>query len=228
MLSLGLLAVRQGGATKGKYMKTRIVYPRLWLDEKFAECKTHTKLLFSYLINNNYLGLSRYTRISDRQIKFDLGLNSVQIDEAKKELEKIRWCFFKDDYVYHNHDCAYVDYFRNEKVGEAKEKEIEKIKPEIVSYFNQICLNKVQTQLEHGSNLNYKLETINKKQETIKDKSINSLTDEFCAKVARNYDVSLATVLKKKNDLILYCRSNGKRYKDYQATLQMWIRKDLK
>ena len=76
-----------------------------------------------YLISNQYLGLSRYSRISDRKILFDTGLNNVQINEGKRELEELRWCFFKDEYVFHSHDCAYVDYFRNEKVGKAKEKE---------------------------------------------------------------------------------------------------------
>lgn len=155
-------------------MKTRIVYPQMWLDEKFAECKQSTKLLFLYLITNNYLGLSPYTHLNDRQIMFDTGLNSVQLEEGKRELEQLRWVYFKDGWLFHNHTCAYIDYVRNERVEQAKEAEVKQVPLDIAQYFNEICLNKVQTVLEQGSNLNHKSETINHKSE-IKNNSLESV-----------------------------------------------------
>lgn len=163
-------------------MKTRIVYPRLWNDVKFAEANVTTKLLFTYLISNEHLGLSRYTRISDRQIQFDTGLNSSQLEAAKAELEKIKWCFFYDEWIYHNHDAAYVDYQRNERVEIAKQKELDLVPNEVKTVFEQ-CLNSVQikkidnsnkvvqTTFKQGLNLNNKLKTINNNKEIINNKS---------------------------------------------------------
>lgn len=208
-------------------MKTRIVYPKLWLDDKFADCAQSTKLLFCYLINNNYLSLSPYLHITDRQIMFDTGIKANQLETGKKELTKLKWCLFTENWVFHNHKCAYIDYSGRDRVIASKEEEINNVPQEVKDLFKRLITG-------YKPNINYKLETINKKLEINKekiqkkDKSIKSLDDEFCAKVARNYNVPLATVLKKKNDLILYCRSTGKKYKDYQATLQSWIRKDLK
>lgn len=58
-------------------------------------------------------------------------------------------------------------------------------------------------------------------------KNIDSLTDEYCGKLATHYQISIDTVLEKRNDLILYCKANGKKYKDYQAALQSWLRRDF-
>lgn len=159
-------------------MKTRVVYPQLWLDEKFVLCSLETKVLFNYLINNIYLNLSRYSRISDRKIKFETGLTDKQLAVGKKELTDLKWCFFHEEWIYHNHECAYVDYEGNLKVQVAKAKEIDQIPSEIKGVFkglaekgvgnkktptNQKELNPLAT----GSRLdiNHKSETINHKSE---------------------------------------------------------------
>lgn len=158
-------------------MKTRIVYPKLWNDVKFAETNITTKLLFCYLISNEKLGLTVYTRISDRQIQFDTGLNSTQLQLAKEDLEKLGWCYFHEEWVYHNHKAAYVDYVRNTRVEEAKKKELESVPKEVQIHFEQ-CLNSVQTnyqdtsgkvvqtEFKQSSNINHKPKTINKKPST--------------------------------------------------------------
>ncbi|MGI5828445.1 MAG: hypothetical protein ACOX6V_05495 [Patescibacteria group bacterium] len=137
-------------------MKTRIVYPQLWLDEKFATCSQATKLLFCYLINNLQLGLSRYTHISDRQIMFDTGLNSNQLETGKKELSNLKWCFFVPNWVYHNHSCAYVDYDGRDRVLESKEEEIAKVPTKVKEVFKGLITG-------YEPVLNHKSEIINKK-----------------------------------------------------------------
>lgn len=221
-------------------MKTRIVYPQLWLDEKFAECKQSTKLLFLYLITNNYLGLSIYTHLNDRQILFDTGLNSVQLEEGKKELESIRWVFFKDGWLFHNHKCAYVDYVRNEKVESAKQKEIITVPSELAQYFDEICLNKVQTEFKQRLHINHKPETINHKPETInqggvggklvKDhkKEILGIPLEEKQKISDQYKVPLSFVESKADDLLNWHEENPKKNKkeNYIATLRNWVKRD--
>lgn len=170
-------------------MKSRIVYPQLWMDEKFAECKQTTKLLFMYLITNQSLGLSRYSRLSDRRMAFDTGLNTVQIKEAKTELENLHWCFFKEEWIYHNHDCAYVDYSRNAGTAVAKKKEIDGVPEEIKQYFNLICLNKVETEVEQSSNLNNKPETKNQKpMGSARGKSTDEAAPDPALKVLEHFN----------------------------------------
>lgn len=203
-------------------MKTRIVYPQLWLDEKFAECKITSKLLFVYLITSPYLGLSVYSRISDRKILFDTGLNTVQLREAKDELEKLGWCIFKNEWIYQKHKCAYVDYAQNDRVLISKQKEIDAVPDEIKQYFNDFCLNKVETGLQR--NTKYQIPNIN-----ILNKGgvgENKPTEEVAGQIAYTYKVPISFVFSKWDDLENYCLSTGKRYKDYTATLKNWVKKD--
>lgn len=129
-------------------MKTRIVYPKLWNDVEFAELKPTSKLLFCYLINNERLGLSRYSRITDRQIAFDTGLGGEQLQTAKAEIDRLGWCFFYGEWIYHNHDAAYVDYSRNSYTDAAKQKEIDAVPADVQETFKQ-RLNLVQTPKEN-------------------------------------------------------------------------------
>jgi len=140
-------------------MKTRIVYPQLWKDEKYALTKPETKVLFMYLITCDSLSLSRYHRISDRQIMFDTGLDFNQLTTGKKELTDLKWCFFYQEWVYHNHDCAYVDYEGRDRVIASKNKEMEAVPQEVREYFNPLITR-------YKPVLNHKSKTINQKQET--------------------------------------------------------------
>jgi len=217
-------------------MKTRIVYPQLWLDEKFANCKQETKLFFMYLITNQSLGLSRYTRLSDRRISFDTGLNTVQINDAKKELEELSWCFFKEEWIYHKHDCAYVDYVRNQRVEAAKEKEINSVPQEIIEYFNDFCLNKVKTNIKQSLNINHKSKIINQKQETTVPRTgpkylqeLAALTEDVLVEISDKYQVSLSFVTSKKDDLENWVEEKPSRGRgrNFKRTLMKWVKKAL-
>ena len=120
-------------------MKTRIVYPRLWFDEKFAECSKDAKLLFMYLVTNNQVSLTRYSRSTDRQIMFDTGLSKDELSGAKSELEGIRWVFFYNDWIYHNHDAGYVDYTGRDLVMNSKKKETDAVPKDVVAHFKGLA-----------------------------------------------------------------------------------------
>lgn len=161
-------------------MKTRIVYPKMWFDEKFTLTEKETKVLFNYLINCNSLGLSRYHRITDRQMLFDTGIKPEELETAKKQLTELKWCFFKDDWVYHNHDCAYVSYGGRDIVMASKAKEISEVPQEIKDYFNPL-ITRYELVKEISSNVDNEAKVnplttgrkplINHKQEIINDKS---------------------------------------------------------
>ncbi len=153
-------------------MKTRIVYPRLWNDAKFVETDPETKVLFLYLITCESLGLSRFHRIDDRKIMFDTGLKVNQLTTGKKQLTNLKWCFFKNDWVYHNHDCAYVSYTGQVRVMDTKTKEIQNVPVDIIEYFNPLITR-------YEPSINYKSKTINHKPETTKPLDFKSLASQL-------------------------------------------------
>ena len=155
-----------------EWMKKRIVCPSLWFDEKFASISVEAKLLFMYLITNDQLTLTRYHHISDRQILFDTGLTINQLKTSKKELEKLHWCFFSEGWIYHNHNCAYVDYFGQPKVMIAKEKELEIIPDKIKGVFNGFLT-------PYQPNRNQKLETRNQKPEIKNQKRVEEIKKQI-------------------------------------------------
>jgi len=140
-------------------MKTRITYPQLWLDTDFSECSVDAQLLCMFLITNPYLGLSRYSRISDRQITFHTNISGKRLEKAKQELQSMKWFFFEGEWIYHNHSIAYVDYEGRDRVIESKNDEISKVPEKIKEVFNGLITGFKPV-------LNHKPKTLNQKQET--------------------------------------------------------------
>lgn len=203
-------------------MKTRVVYPRMWFDEKFAACSIETKLLFCYLINNEHLGLTPYLHITDRQILFDTGLSVKGLETGKKELTDLGWCFFTENWVYHSHSCAYIDYEGRDRVLQSKEKELQLIPDEIKEVIKGLITGYKPVLNHKSKTLNHKLET---KGEIVK-RGIEEITDEVIVQVSQDYQVPESFVRSKLDDIQNYTASTGKKYKDYIATLRNWVKKD--
>lgn len=139
-------------------MKSRMVYPNLWVDSTFQDLTRLSKLLFLYLITCPHISLTRYTNISDKQIIFDTDLNKEELGKCKRELHDKRLVLFHETWQYHVHELSYVDYKGIERVNSAKEKELDSIPDEIKLVFNQLLTSSELV-------LNYKSETINPKSE---------------------------------------------------------------
>lgn len=58
-------------------------------------------------------------------------------------------------------------------------------------------------------------------------KYIDSLNEELATEVATQYSVPLVSVKKLSEDLKLYCQSKGKKYANYKAALQNWVRRAI-
>lgn len=54
------------------------------------------------------------------------------------------------------------------------------------------------------------------------------ITSEKILEIAERYGVSEKSVKETYEDLILYCKSKGKTYKDYEAALMTWVRNNIK
>lgn len=199
-------------------MKTRVIHTKIWDDNWFLSLPRASRLLFIYLVSNSSIGLCDTYEIPDAKICYQTGLTNAELEQSKKDLNgKVS---FLNGWVRINNIDRYQNY-SGPKNEIAKEKEEKSIPPDVRDTIS------IPYRYPIDSTSNHKSEISNKKEGGLGEtKSIETLTDEFCANVAKNYKVSIPFVLKKKNDLILYCRSTGKRYKDYQAALQQWVRKD--
>lgn len=89
------------------------------------------------------------------------------------------------------------------------------------------CPDSVPTESGLNRGLEQKRIEENRKEKNIYT-SPNSLTDEICVEIAKQYSVSEKAVRDIRDDLVGYCQSEGKRYKDYRATLQNWTRRALR
>lgn len=159
---------------------------------------------------------------------FHTGLNASELEQAKKDLSP-KIIFYKDWVLVKNIDK--FNSYKGSKNDVAREREIKFLPEKMRQYIRGIDTS-IDTSIDTTLNLNHnqksKSEIKNKKKEKNNFSNIDSLTDEFCKEVADGYNVSLRTVLELRDDLILYCRSKGKTYKDYRAALQTWLRKRKK
>lgn len=60
-----------------------------------------------------------------------------------------------------------------------------------------------------------------------KKNGIKDIDSAVINEIAKKYSVSTRSVEYLKEELELYCKSTGKQYKDYIATLQNWVRRAL-
>jgi hypothetical protein len=67
-----------------------------------------------------------------------------------------------------------------------------------------------------------------KKKKRGKHSSINDLQEKDFEEIARKYGVKKKFVTEKFDDLNNYCKSKGKRYKNYKRALMNFVKKDMK
>lgn len=104
-------------------MTTKRVHTKVWMDEWFSSLSRSSKLLFLYCITNDFLGFSGLYECSDRQMMFDTGLTTGELEDSKKELsEKVR---FTSGWVYVvNHEKLDPIQGENNPLRKARNKEI--------------------------------------------------------------------------------------------------------
>jgi len=91
--------------------------------------------------------------------------------------------------------------------------------------YQQSDNNKVTTKEQQSNNKVTLIKNIRNKEIKNIYSSLTCLTDELCSEIAEQYSVNVEPVKKLRDDLIGYCEQHGKRYKNYKATLQNWVRR---
>lgn len=161
------------------------------------------------------------------EIMFVLGMTEKEVEKYKTELEQSELFYFYDEWVFINNEMSYCDYQGRDRVMKSKEKELEKINPDILGYFKGL-----KRGYKGVSNplLNHKPKTINHKRKggmgEKQKNGLNDISETQIQEIAEKYQVPVAFVRSKYDDLKNYCASKGKRYKDYPATLRDWVKRD--
>ncbi len=209
-------------------MKTRRVHTKIWRDEWFVNLSTKGKLLFVYLISSEYMGLSGFAELPDRQISFDTGLSLQDIEATKKELVgKVNfykgWVFIINLFKY---DPIQGE---NNNLWKAYQKEVEAV-PEDIKRELETPSEGLQTPsvgcngIGNGKGIGKK-EVV--KEKTNKHSSLNDLGDQEFQEVSEFYKVSIQFVKSCYDSLVNYVPNKpGKPYKDYLAALRNFVKGD--
>lgn len=113
---------------RGDPMKTRSLNTRIWQDGWFETLSTSEKLLFIYLLTNQYVNLPGIYELSDRRILLETGLDNEQLQSAKKSLEN-KIMFFDGWIIIKN--IERYDTYSGGKLLIAREKQLQEI-PEAI------------------------------------------------------------------------------------------------
>lgn len=213
-------------------MKTRIVYPKnIWYSKTFKNLTDKSKLLALYLVTNENIGLTQIYRQRDMELCFILGLTEKQLEVLKQEIQTVQLYFFKDEWVYINNDFSYCDYFRNKETTVAKEKELQSIPIEIVSFFKDFRLNEHPTEFERGSTINNKSKIINHKEGVLggerKREYLKQVPDSDLETFSQRFNASTKNIREKAEELYDWTESTGKKKSDYKAFLRTILKKDF-
>lgn len=115
-------------------MKTRIIHTKLWKDTYFTELNSKEKLLFLYLISNEYVNICGAYEILDRLICFDTGLTSKELQEVKEKLQSDDKFVFVNGWV----KIVNVDKYNNYRFSDRNEKAFNRELELIPEYIREI------------------------------------------------------------------------------------------
>lgn len=86
-------------------MRQKSIHQEIWRDEHFAELSRQSKILALYCCTCPSVSLIPAFRLSDREILFDTGLNTSELQDSKQELSKFGihfvdgYCVLKTPYA---------------------------------------------------------------------------------------------------------------------------------
>lgn len=221
-------------------MKIRKIHTKIWRDTWFSELSRASKLVFMYLITNDYIGFSGYVELPDRQICFDTGVTQTELEQCKKELaEKVK--FYKDWLLVINFERFDPIKGENNNLWKAYNKEIEAVPEEIkkeleappkgltspLAGTNGIGNGNGIGIVSLGKSENPFFGEIQTIKKTTKVGS-NKPTEKQMEEIAKKYNVPLSFVLSKWEDVCNWEEEKPGRMRgrNWRLTLMNWVKRD--
>lgn len=199
-------------------MKTRIIHTKIWDDNWFIKLSRASKILFLYVLTNPSLGMTGIYELPDGKISYQTGITSAEIEACKAELSPkiifaLGWVKIANIERYQN--------FSGPKNEIAMKRELELIPQDVIDTLS------IGYQYPMDSLNNHKSVIINNKSIINNQLNIKEiLSDDDFIEISETYNVPLSFVLSKWDDLQNWCKSKGKKYKDYNAALRNWVKRD--
>lgn len=212
--------------------KHRVVKSDFWVDDYIEGLTVFQRYFFLYLLTNpntNILGIYQTTL---NRMCFETGLEENQINDCLLK-------FSNDDKVHFisNH-ILMVNFQRHQNPSGTMKHGIIKLinsLPKEVIDFIYSKKSRIYDRLYIGYLIDYIYPNdrinINIDIDKDKDKSISPISDmeNFLNNIPETISSKWTTdqIKNKTDDMVNYCKSKGKKYKDYYATLRNFLKKDF-
>lgn len=214
-------------------MKTRIIHTKFWADGYVSSLTPQEKIIFLYYLTNEKVNIIHLYECPDRYVLLDTGVSRGVLEACKEKLQRDGKIRFYKDYVLLVNADKYESY-KGKDNETAKDKLMQELSQDVLDWYINIKdtpLTEVSDDTDSTlySTISHKSEIINNKKGVVKGISleVGLATDEHLfAEIAEMYQVPVPFVASKWDDLRNYCESTGKRYRNYQATLKNWVKKD--
>lgn len=208
-------------------MKRRSLETRFWKDNYIQTLTSNGKLLFIYLLMNEYVNIIHIYELPETYISLETGISIKQIQDLKVKFEKDGKFLFKDSWIKIVNADKYEHYegLLNDR---AKDNLLKIIPSHIIGYFNTPIDRSIDTSQKVSSN-QYPI-TNNQQSVTNKENKdyMESITPEIISEIAKKYLVPESFVKSKLEDIELWEGEKPGRMKgrNWKLTLMNWVKRD--
>ena len=119
-------------------MKGRVIRTRFWDDDTVQSVSANSRYIWIFLLTNKEIGMTNYFKMPESFLCYYTGLDSKIIRKCKKELEKTKKVFFKNDWIYIPRLEALNNYANSPKNIVAYTNELDCVPDDIIQYFKQL------------------------------------------------------------------------------------------
>jgi hypothetical protein len=221
-------------------MKRRSLETRFWKDSYIQSLSVEGKLLFNYLLTNEYVSIIFIYELPDNYISLETGIAVKKIQELKDQFQKDGKFLFKDNWI-KIVNAEKFEHYEGETNKIAKRNLLKLISHDIIQYFDTpihtpqtpptipprgvLVTNNQQPVINNTSKYSkdYMENTAPKEFSSIKD-----LGDKEFDEISEKYQVPKSFVLSKLDDLTNWheMKPQKNRYDNYYRALCDWVKRD--
>lgn len=201
-------------------MKRRSLETRFWKDSYIQSLTSNGKLLFNYLLMNEYVNIIHIYELPETYISLETGLTIKQIQDLKVKFQKDGKFLFKENWIKIINADKYENYV-GEKNDTAKKNLLKNISSDIIGYFDTPIDTSIDTQ---------SIGTSNQQPIINNQKPVNNIIlEKDILEISNKYSISENTVKDKLEAIRLWEEEKPGRMKgrNWKATLMNWIRRDI-
>jgi len=207
--------------------RKRMIDPTIWEDEEFGSLSMTAKILFIGLFSNaDDEGRIRANSAYLKSTIFmydNIGLKAIEetLLEVSQKLSTVKvYKVNGKQYVSLTNWCEYQKQHKDRIQISTLPVYVGQMTDNVGQMTDNVGVDKVSID-------KVSIDKIRRGEERLgEERGTHSLTENDLEVIAQDYHVPLPFVKSKYDDLLNYCASKGKSYKDYKATLRNWVKAD--